>query len=143
MSQMQFRYWDLARKGRSQSEIARDFSISRQAVNRSIKLQEREVMVLLLDRAQDSGVLVEFYDERLGVLAGITPQLGNRLVLMLVDDTGRVRVFYDQEGNHDEAARRQVLADMARTVRSSMGLEADPELPMIEIVRAIRMVKGR
>lgn len=45
--EMQFTYWDLHRKGMTQAQIAREFNITRQAVNKSLKLYERVMMYRL------------------------------------------------------------------------------------------------
>ena len=48
-SEAQFHYWDLRRKGMKQSDIARKYDITRQSVSKSIKVQEREIVIRLLE----------------------------------------------------------------------------------------------
>ena len=84
----QFTYWDLRRKGLNQSEIARKFDITRQSVSKSIKVQEREVVIRLLDTAQVSGILPQWYDQRRGVLVGNIPMLGSlRCIVVTINQS--------------------------------------------------------
>jgi hypothetical protein len=121
----QFRYWHLRRRGASQSNIARDHDITRQAVSKSIQLVERDVMFRLLDTAQMSGILVEWYDARRGVLIGLTPQLGNLGCIIVIDGTNRPRQFYDQDGNLDDEVRKRTMAELAKTLKDALGLVVD------------------
>ena len=136
----QFVYWDLRRHGMNQSEIARKFDITRQAVNKSIKLAERDILYKLLENAQSSGILVEWQDPKKGVLIGITPQLGNLGCIMVVDSESRIMTFFDQDNNRDEKTRAKVTSDLDRVLKGAMGLRVDPKLKFKEIIKLI--VKG-
>jgi transcriptional regulator len=134
---IQFVYWNLRRHGLSQAEIARRFKISRQAVNKSIMLQEREVLFRLLECAQTSGVLVEWQDAVAGVLIGITPQLGNLPCIMVVDRNKRILMFYDQARNQDKAVRAKVTAGLRNTLEETLRLSIDNDASFKDVIEAI------
>ncbi len=136
-TEQQFVYWHQRRSGMSQSDIARRFDITRQAVSKSVKLQEREVIFRLLDTAQSSGVLVEWYDERRGVLIGVTPQLGNLACIMIIDDGNRPRVFFDQERNEDAEVRRRTMDELRAVLDTALGLEVDQDAAFRTIIDEI------
>jgi hypothetical protein len=133
----QFKYWHLRRKGWTQSAIARRFKITRQAVNKSIKLEERDITFQLLDTAQMSGVLVEWYDPRKGVLIGVTPQLGNMVCMMMVDSNGKIRIYYDQTENQDRRQRKIVIDDLVLTLKEVLGMKVDVKLGFRGIMEMI------
>jgi transcriptional regulator len=118
----QFKYWHLRRIGTSQSDIARRYKITRQAVSKSVKLQEREVMFKLLDTAQMSGILVEWYDAKKGILVGITPQLGNLACIMLIDAKNKTRIFFDQERNRDRKEKARVMSELLKVLTKDLRL---------------------
>ena len=136
-AELQFRYWDLKRRGMTQSEIARKFNISRQAVNKSIKLHERDVMYRLLESAQTSGALVEWFDASRGVLIGVTPQLGNLPAMIILDYNNRVRTYFDQTGNPDRAMSLQTIEDIKETVRSSLGIDVRDAVSFRSILKRV------
>ena len=136
----QFVYWDLRRHGMNQSEIARTFEITRQAVNKSMKLAERDILYRLLETAQSSGILVEWQDAKKGVLVGITPQLGNLGCILVVDAENRIRTFFDQDGNKDVKMKGRVMKGLDEALKGALGLRVDPKLMFKEIIKLI--VKG-
>ncbi len=142
-TEQQFRYWHIRRRGASQADIAREHGITRQAVNKSIQLLEREVVFRLLDTAQTSGVLVEWYDARLGVLIGITPQLGNLPCLLLIDDTNRVRLVFDQVDNPDPSAREVVMSELHVVLKRTLGLDIAAEVDFKQMVNRITELAKR
>ena len=122
-SEMGFRYWDMRRKGMTQAEISRRFEISRQAVNRSISLQERDVMYRLLEVAQMSGTLVEWFSALKGILVGTTPQLESRSSIMVLDIDNNIRIYYDQTDNSDMEMARSKLNELRSTLKDTLGME--------------------
>jgi len=133
----QFTYWDLRRRGMNQSEIARKYEITRQAVNKSVKLAERDVLYRLLDTAQTSGILVEWQDAWKGALIGISPQLGNMACVMILDVENRVRVFYDQDKAKDKERKATVIWEMDAVLNAALGLRVDPKMKFKEIMKLI------
>jgi len=106
-----FTYWHSTRLGKSQGEISQQQEITRQAVSKAIKSQERDILERMLNFAQAIGVLVEWYDVSLGILIGITPQLENRTCLIFIDDRNQVLVFYDQEGYTSDKFPNEMAID--------------------------------
>ena len=139
-TEQQFTYWHLRRTGRSQSDIARRFDITRQAVSKAVKLQEREVIFRLLDTAQMSGALVEWYAERRGVLIGVVPQLGNLACIMMIDSANRSRVFFDQDGNDDREARAKTMDELRSVLDAVLGVDVAEDANFKTIIKTI--IKG-
>jgi DNA-binding Lrp family transcriptional regulator len=136
-TEQQFRYWHMRRMGRSQADIAREVGITRQAVSKSIQLLERDVVFRLLDTAQMSGVLVEWYDAERGVLVGVTPQLGNLVSVLLIDGSNRTRLFYDQTNNPDEDVKGRTMEELTEVLGTSLGVTLGPGVDFDAIVRAL------
>ena len=82
-----------------QSEIATKYGVSRQAISKALKLEERNIMYHLLEYARVSGILVEIVDEKNGILVGISPQLHDRGCIILVQNNGKMRIFYESDSN--------------------------------------------
>jgi hypothetical protein len=117
-AEAKMRYWQLFRTGHSQSEIARQFGISRQAVSKSVGFQQRDVLFRLLESARASRMLVEWTDATKGALIGIIPDLENMACLIMVDESGQIQYFYDPERNNDHGLRvkqRKELEDLLKT----------------------------
>ncbi len=136
-AEMQFRYWDLKRKGATQSQIAREFGISRQAVNKSIKIHEKAVMYRILEAVQTAGGIVEWSDASRGILIGLTPQLGDLQYLIILDPLNRVRMFYDQSSNADREIARSTMEELRSTLSSSLGINIKGEVAFRTILRIV------
>ncbi len=136
-AKMQFKYWDLRRKGMTQSEIARKFGITRQAVSKSVKLHERDVMYRLLETAQTSSILVEWFDASRGILIGITPQLNDLPCLILMDERGKVRTFFDQSINTRRELALSVLDDLKERIHTCLGIDIREETSFKAILRSV------
>jgi hypothetical protein len=108
-SESQFHYWDLRRRGVPQSEISKDHNVSRQAVSKAIMAEERAVEIRLLQHAESSGILVEWYDKSKGILIGIIPPLGDIICIMLIDRTDRIRIHYDPEALKGRSGREKAF----------------------------------
>ncbi len=133
----QFRYWNLRRKGETQSEIARKFKITRQSVNKSIKLYEREVMYKLIEAARSSQTLIEWFDASKGVLIGITPQLGNLHCLIFIDNQNKIRTFFDQSKNEDRELAASIIGDIKESIKVSIGMDLKEEITFRSILGSI------
>lgn len=132
-----FRYWHLVRRGMTQASIAREHGVSRQAVSKAVQSAEREVVFRLLDTAQMSGVLVEWYDARRGVLIGLTPQLGNLACILVIDVANRPRMFFDQRRNDDIESARRTMGEMRNVLDEGFGLVIDPSMAFVEVIEMI------
>jgi hypothetical protein len=82
-------------------------------------------------------VLVEWYDAERGVLVGVTPQLGNLVCVLLIDDSNRPRLFYDQSRNPDGEVKRRTMEEMVGTIEASLGVVLGPGVEFDEVVSAI------
>ena len=135
--QAQFEYWHARRLGKTQAQIARQYDITRQAVNKSIKLAEREVLFRLLDSAQMSGILVEWQDHYKGVLIGITPQLGNLVCVMIIDQNNNIRIFYDQAKNKNKVEAEKTIEQLKKLLFEIFGLKIGNKESFKEILGRI------
>ena len=120
-SESQFHYWDLRRRGIPQSEISMDHNISRQAVSKAIMAQERNVEIRLLQHAESSGILVEWYNSSLGILIGIIPPLGDIICIMLIDRTDKIRIHYDPEALKGRSGREKAFSRLKEDLESILG----------------------
>jgi hypothetical protein len=139
-TEQQFLYWHQRRIGRTQADIARDHGITRQAVNKSVQLVERDIMFRLLDTAQMSGILVEWYDANRGILIGLTPQLGKLACIIVIDGSNRPRLFYDQDANADAEVRQRTMEELALVLGDALDLDVPSSYSFGDIVR---MLTGR
>ena len=133
----QFKYWNLRRKGVTQAKMARMLGISRQAVSKAVKLQSAEVLSGLLEFAGSAGVVVEWTDTQRGLLVGSNPQLGHTACIVLMDDKGRIRTFYDQSRSRDAGVKRKVMADLRTALKESMVVYMEPRASFKEIVETV------
>ena len=136
----QFLYWHAARKGTSHAEIARSFGPpepSRQAVNKAVRQQVQKQLFRLLDTAETAGVLTEWQDADIGVLVGISPQLGGLASIFIVDAHDRVQLFYDQTTNPDAEIKSLVLKKLATLVNDLLDLEIEPDTAVTDVISRI------
>ena len=133
----QFAYWNLKRKGMSQSDIARQFNITRQAISKSIKLMERDILYRMLEFCRTSGVLVEWTDAEKGITIGIIPALGNVGCILLVDNSGSMRMFYDPERMPDREGRDRTVGELRYAIMEIMEVDIGVANHMKRIVKTI------
>lgn len=133
----QFSYWNKRRKGKKQSTIAKEHKITRQAVNKSIKLQERDILFRLLDTARSSGILVEWQDVEQGILIGISPQLGNIPCILIIDDHNEIQLFYDQTKNTNEKIKKQILMKMQNLLKNILQININQTDSFQDIIKKI------
>ena len=75
------------------------YDVSRQAVSKALKSSNMDFMADLLGLARSIGGLVEWVNEKSGLLVGIVPQLENRRFLVLINESLLPKVYYEQS-NH-------------------------------------------
>jgi DNA-binding XRE family transcriptional regulator len=121
---MQFAYWDLLRKGKTQVEIAQMYRVSRQAINKTVKAQNHKVMTRLLELARSIGALVEWQDETKGVLVGIVPQLEDRICIILVNSNNLEKVFYKNISDTKWKFKQELIKNIKDTLDISMSKDS-------------------
>jgi hypothetical protein len=136
-SEIQFEYWNLRRKGHSQSEIARKFNITRQSISKSVKVIERDVAIRLLESAQMSGILPQYYDEVMGILIGTIPPLGNIKCILIIDNQNNSKLFYDPSSNPDMRSRDEFIEDLKETLNSITGTNSFKKLSFEDCIDLI------
>lgn len=125
-----------------QSDISRKYAVTRQSISKSVKLQERDVMVRLLDHARISGILVELYDEYHGFLVGIVPQLDNISCLMIIDSNNKPKLFFDQDGNNDKMKRAGTMKEIRTVIEGAVGLRIDVKRSFRQILDQLIEKRG-
>lgn len=119
---MKYKYWNFFRKGESISNIASKFNITRQGVHKSIKQMDMEITTRLLETARSSRILVEWHDKTKGVLIGISPQLGDLLSLIIIDQGNQLRIFYNQTINKNSTIKNEILKELRSVLLETINL---------------------
>jgi hypothetical protein len=70
-------------------------------VNKAVRKQVQKQLFRLHDAAETASVLVGWQDAEIGVLVGVSPQLGGLASIFVVDAKNRIQLFYDQTNNPD------------------------------------------
>jgi transcriptional regulator with XRE-family HTH domain len=96
LSDRQLNIWDLARKGLSQSDIARRLQISRQAVNQLAQSIPEKVAAALYDASRLNRIEPRIVDSANGVLFGWSKEFQIETIITLNPKFG-LRVWYQHE----------------------------------------------
>jgi hypothetical protein len=91
----------------------------------------------LLNAAETAGVLVEWQDANIGVLVGVSPQLGGLASIFVVDASDHVQLFYDQTNNPDGETGAQVLDKLANLINDVLGLDVESGTSVKEVINLI------
>ena len=140
-AEAQFNYWNLRRGGRSQSDIARMYGITRQSVSKSVKVQERDVVIRLLEHAQVSGILPTYYDQVLGILIGTIPPLGNLKCLLIIDDKNDSKMFYDPSANPDRSLKEASQMELGKVLNSVLSTDRFDGLDFLATIDELMKIK--
>ena len=139
----QFLYWDLRRRGRSQSEISDEFSVSRQAISKAVNSQDSNVESRLLQSAESSGILVEWYDTMMGMLIGVIPSLGDIICIVIIDREDLLRVHYDPGRIGGKVQRRKAWASLKEDLEHIFGKGSVEREDVIAIIEDVTSKGGR
>ena len=109
--------WGLSRKGLSQTEIAAELDVSRQAIHKTLHKASNRVLRALLDSAQIDKLDIRKVDAVKGVLIGYSPGFRSRVFLIYSPKNG-VQLWYEHKGQCEGCQRReectQKLLDTAK-----------------------------
>ena len=106
-------------------------------MSKSVKLMERDILFRMLEFCRTSGVLVEWTDAAKGVTIGIIPALGNVGCILLVDNRGALRMFYDPERMSDRKERESVVSELRYLIMDIMEMDIGIANQMKVIVKKI------
>lgn len=81
MTNTRMKIWDMRRSGLSQAEIGRRMNISRQAVHDALRIAHENVELALRHTAEANMIDVQYVDPERGILLGLSPPLGERVIL--------------------------------------------------------------
>lgn len=139
----QFEYWDLRRRGMPQTEISDRFSVSRQAVSKAVNSQKSNVESRLLQSAESSGILVEWYDKGSGILIGIIPPLGDLICIVVIGSEDRLRVHYDPGRIGGRVQRKKAWTSLREDLEYIFGRDLLEKEDIITIIEKITNLGGR
>ncbi len=106
-------------------------------MNKAVRTQVQKQLFRLLDAAETAGVLTEWQDADIGVLVGVSPQLGGLASIFIVDANDRIQLFYDQDKNPDAEIRSQMLHKLAHLVNDVLGLAIENGATVSDVIDRI------
>jgi len=123
----QMRVWDLMRDGLSQSDIARELDISRQAVNQLVQTIPEKITAALYDAAKLNGVEPRNVDSSHGILLGWSRDFETEAVITVSTETG-LRVWYRHNLGKCKICpdRRRCTSALLRSV-DALGVSLTPQ----------------
>lgn len=98
--------WGLFRKGLSQTEIASQLEVSRQAIHKTLDKANNRVLRALLDTAQINKLDIRKVDSVKGVLVGYSPGFRSRVFIIYSPKNG-VQMWYEHQGQCEGCQRRE------------------------------------
>jgi hypothetical protein len=98
--------WDLFRRGLSQTEIAKDLEVSRQAIHKTVNKANKKVLKALLDTAEINKLDVRRVDPVKGMLVGYSQGFDSRVFLTYGPKNG-VQLWYDHQGQCEDCRKRE------------------------------------
>jgi len=98
--------WGLSRKGLSQTEIASQLEVSRQAIHKTLDKANNRVLKALLDAAQINKLDIRKVDSLKGVLVGYSPGFRSRVFIIYSPKNG-VQLWYEHQGQCEGCQRRE------------------------------------
>jgi hypothetical protein len=101
ISPRQREIWGLRRNGKTESEISRELSISRQSVHIMLNAAEGKVHQALEEAARVNRLQVKQFDVGRGILTGYSPEFSHKVVVTYSPRNG-VRLWY----SHDEDCKQ-------------------------------------
>ena len=98
--------WRLHKKGLSQTKIASELGVSRQAIHKTLNQANDRVFHALLGVAQISKLDIEKVDPAKGVLLGYSPGFRSRVFLIYSPKNG-VQLWYEHQGQCEGCKKRE------------------------------------
>ncbi len=96
LSPRQREIWGLRRSGKTESEISRELSISRQSVHIMLDAAQSKVLQALNEAASVNRIQVNRLDVEKGVVAGYSPEFSHKVVVTYSPRNG-VRIWYEHD----------------------------------------------
>jgi len=111
LTSAQQRVWRLSKKGLSQTKIALELGVSRQAIHKILNQANDRVLKALLDTAQINKLDIRKVDSAMGVLVGYSLGFRSQVFLIYSSKNG-MQLWYEHQGQcegcqrHDECIRK-------------------------------------
>lgn len=106
LTSYQAKIWNLVRKGFSQTKIASNLGVSRQAIHKTLNKANARVLKALLDAAQINKLDITKVDSSKGVLVGYSQGFRARVFLLYSAKTG-VQLWYEHQGQCKDCKKRE------------------------------------
>ena len=96
--------WDRFRKGLSQSQIATELEVSRQAIHKTLHKANNKVLKALIDAAEVNKLDVKGVDSEKGFLVGYSQGFRSRVFLTYGPKNG-IQLWYEHKGQCEGCQR--------------------------------------
>ena len=106
LTSYQAEIWHLFRRGLSQTEIASNLGVSRQAIHKTVNKANDRVLKALLDTAEINKLDVKKVDPAKGILVGYSQGFYSRVFLAYSPKNG-VQLWYEHQGQCETCQRRE------------------------------------
>jgi len=141
VGEKQFEFWKLRRSGLPNINIARSFSISRQAVSRALITMDKRIEKILMEMARANQIEVGSINAERGILFGHSVPF-NVSAIIFVSAKHGVHVWYEHEGNCSECDRYaqciELLWDFADEMKIKLEKTDDPTKLAEELFEKLR-----
>ena len=106
LTSYQAKVWGLFRKGLSQTRIASNLGVSRQAIHKTIGKANKSILRALLDTAQINKLDIRMVNPERGILVGYSQGFQSRVFLIYSPENG-VQLWYEHQGQCEGCRRRE------------------------------------
>lgn len=141
LNDKQFEFWRLRRNGMPNINIARLFSISKQAVSRAVLTMDEKIEKTLLEMARANQIEVEKINTERGILFGHSVPF-NASAIIFVSAKHGVQVWYEHEGDCGACSRYtqciELLWDFADEMKIKLEKTDDPTKLADELFEKLR-----
>jgi len=141
INEKQFEFWKLKRSRVSNTSIASNFGISRQAVSKALLTIDGKIETSLMEMAKANKISVAKINPRLGVLLGRSIPLGVDAIIFVSGGHG-IQVWYEHDGNcevcEEYAGCMQLLWDYADELAIKLNRTADPTMMAEELFKKVK-----
>lgn len=141
LNDKQFEFWRLRRNGLLNSNIARSFNISKQAVSRALITMDKRIEKTLFEMARVNQIEVEKVNSERSILFGHSVPFKASAIIFVSARHG-IQVWYEHEGNCGVCNRYtqciELLWDFADEMKIKLEKTDDPTKLADELFEKLR-----
>ncbi len=142
LNDKQFEFWRLRRSGLPNTNIARSFDISKQAVSRALITMDERIEKTLLEMARANQIEVERVNSRRGILFGHSAPFNVNAIIFVSAKHG-MQVWYEHEGDCRACNRYtqciELLWDFADEMKIKLEKTDNPTKLADELLEKLRL----